>query len=132
MSNSKLKITLLLGAKHAAAGNSRLQRFGIQHRGAVRAQAEFDESTGIRQYLALPAIVGLVAGHSVPRTLVPNSAWLSLEIIFADQCFLNSADARRLHLLLPAAAPRTLLRTPPGGFLVCALPLADRSRSCSP
>ncbi len=77
-------------------------------------QAQFDERPGIRNRLALPAVVRLITAHRRFTLLVPCAARFPAEIMLADQRFLDGLCALRVNLLL---APRFTRLLPAQRFL---------------
>lgn len=79
--------------------------FRIQQMLMVRTQSEFNESTGIRRCLGLPAVIGLVLLHSSLRRVVPDTGRLSIEIVLANEGCLYLQGALRVDSLLPTMSP---------------------------
>ena len=76
-----------LGARRVR--HRRHRALGIQKVIFARAQAELDQRPGIRNGLALPAVVGLVAAHGLFARLVPGARRFPFEVVFANQGLLN-------------------------------------------
>ena len=64
------------------------------------AQTKLDQRTGIRDLLALPSVVGLVAAHGVFAGLIPASGGFSVQVVFADQGLLDGSGSFGIDFLL--------------------------------
>jgi hypothetical protein len=96
-------------------GDRRHCTFRIQQMVFAGSQPEFDESAGVGNRLALPAMIGLVAAHRLFAGLGPRARGLSAHVVFADECFLNRLRSLGVDFLLPASACRFF----PGGAFSC-------------
>ncbi len=80
-----------------AGAQSRMQRdrlrghraFRIQQMVVARPQPQADQSARIGHGFRLPAMVSLIAAHSIFAGLVPGSGRFAAQIMLADQRFLN-------------------------------------------
>jgi hypothetical protein len=70
----------------------------------ARAQPQADQRTRIGHRFRLPAMIRLIAAHSVFAGLVPGSGRFAAQVMFANQRFLNFLRPLRIDLLL---APRS-------------------------
>jgi len=68
----------------------------------ARSQAQLDQRPRVGDRLALPSVVGLVAPHGLFTGLVPCAGSLALQIMLADQRFLNGLGSFRVDFLLAA------------------------------
>ena len=66
------------------------------------AQSQLDQCAGIRNGLALPAVVGLKAAHGGFAVGVPCAGRFSGEVVLADQSFLDGLRPVRSNNLLSA------------------------------
>jgi len=66
----------------------------------VRAKPQLDQGARIGRCLRLPTMVGLVLLHGLLRSIVPLSGRLPIEIMFANQSFLDGAGALWIDVLL--------------------------------
>jgi len=67
-------------------------------------QAQADQSARIGNGFALPSVIGLVPAHRVFAGLVPRPGGIAVQIMLADQRFLNRLCACGINLLLPPQA----------------------------
>ena len=67
-------------------------------------EAEFDQRPRVGHFLALPAVIRLIAAHGLFTGLVPGSGGFSAQIVFADQGFLNGLGSFRVDFLLASGA----------------------------
>ena len=68
----------------------------------ARAQTQLDQRARVGHRLTLPAVVGLVTAHGLFAGLVPRSRGFSLQVVFANQRFLNGLGSLGIDLLLAA------------------------------
>lgn len=66
----------------------------------ARAKTQLNEGARVGHLLALPAVIGLVAAHGLFTGLVPRARWFAVQIVLADQSFLNSLSTLRINSLL--------------------------------
>ena len=76
----------------------------------ARAKSQFDQGAGIGNDFALPALSGLEAAHCCCGSVVPNAIGLTVEVVLADQGFLDLARSVSRDLLLAVALPRALVK----------------------
>src|SRR6266566_3580696 len=76
----------------------------------VGSQSQLDQGAGVRNYLALPAVIGLEALHRSLRLGVPDAGGVAVQIMFTNQPFLNFTGARGVDLLLAALTRNPLAR----------------------
>jgi len=70
----------------------------------ARAKSQLNERARVGHLLALPAVIGLVAAHGFFAGLVPRARGFAVQIVLADQSFLNSLSTLRINFLLAADA----------------------------
>jgi len=68
-------------------------------------ESEFDQRSRIGNDSALPALVSLELAHGRLGSVVPDARWLSVEVVLADQSFLNLTRTIAGNLLLAVALP---------------------------
>src|SRR5262245_26813481 len=90
------------GSSPGRDGSGCHSSLGIEEAFLVGTKAQLDEGARIRDYYALPAIVGLEAFHRFLAGGVPLAGGLAVEVILADQRFLDLARAVGVNLLLAA------------------------------
>jgi len=74
-------------------------------------ESQADERSRIRYGLRLPTVIGLEAAHGILAGLIPRSGWLSAQIMFADESFLNRLRSFGFNFLLAACSRLFLART---------------------
>lgn len=77
---------------------------GIQQVIFAGAQAQLDQSPGIGYGLDLPAVVGLVAAHSLLASLVPSAGRFAFQVVFANQGLLDRLGSFGVNFQLAAHA----------------------------
>src|ERR1700693_3584779 len=87
-------------------------------------ETQLDQSARIAHRLSLPAVVGLVAAHGFFTSLVPGAGSFPVQIVFANEGFLNGLGSFGVYFLL-TANPRGFL---PRAF-TCRASLARTGRS---
>ena len=55
----------------------------------IRPQAEVDQGAGVRDGLVLPSVIRLVAAHGGLGCVVPFSRGLAIQVMLANERFLN-------------------------------------------
>lgn len=68
----------------------------------ARAQPQLDQRARVRNRLALPTLVRLVAAHGLFTGLVPRSRGFSLQVMFTNQGLLNGLGSLGVNFLLAA------------------------------
>ena len=70
----------------------------------ARSQSQFDESPRIRHRFALPSLVGLVTAHCLFARLVPHPGSFPVQVVLADQRFLDGLRSFGINFQLAAHA----------------------------
>jgi len=65
-------------------------------------QSQLDQGTSIRRGFRLPIVIRLKTLHCPLGRVIPDSRWFPVEIVLADQSFLNFQGALRINPLLSA------------------------------
>ena len=79
----------------------------------ARPESEFDQRAGIGDDLVLPALVGLELAHGRLGSAVPDTSGLAVEVVLADQRFLDLAGTVAGNFLLAVALPTALAQVVP-------------------
>ena len=91
------------GLRSRRVRHGRHSALRVQKMVLARPQAQFDQSARVRHGLALPSVIGLVAAHGVFARLVPGAGRFSVQVVFADQRFLDGLRSLGVNFLLAAA-----------------------------
>jgi hypothetical protein len=100
-----------MGRRNRRFGSSRDRRAGhgtvwVEQMIVVRTQSQLNQGARIGNFFGLPAVVALISAHGIFAGLVPNSCSFAVQVMFADQRFLNRRRPARVDLLLAAHALR--------------------------
>ena len=86
---------------------------GIEVVFVTRSKSELDQRAGVGNYFVLPTLVGLELAHGRLGSVVPDACRLAVEVVLADQCFLDLAGTVAGNLLLSMALPAALAQMVP-------------------
>ena len=66
----------------------------------TRSQPQLDECSRVGHGLVLPSVIGLIPPHGFLARLIPFPGRLALQVMLADERFLDCLCAFRINLLL--------------------------------